>query len=125
MTQESLQILECQNCRRRGTEADFIPALNVERRHSMGDVYSDLECTDCGALAYPVCRCTVPWAHNEIQFLRLLSEIQLTQPLDLPSLAESMDLSTARVEELFDRAQDAYRKHLNTMSISKNKTGEL
>ena len=44
------------------------------------------------------------WNSNEIQFPRLLAEINATQELDLDSLAESMDLSVDEVKELFERA---------------------
>lgn len=45
------------------------------------------------------------WHDNSIQFPRLLAEILATQDkLDLASLAESMDLSTDEINELFDRA---------------------
>lgn len=48
------QVLRCQNCQLTGGEATFVPAINPEGRHEIGDIYSDLECADCGALALPV-----------------------------------------------------------------------
>ena len=48
------------------------------------------------------------WDDNLFQFPRLLCEINATQELDLPALAESMDLTLPDVIELFDRADDAW-----------------
>ena len=54
------------------------------------------------------------WENNNIQFPRLLAEIVATQDkLDIPALAESMDLTVAEVNELFDRAQLAWEKIVN------------
>lgn len=44
------------------------------------------------------------WHNNAIQFPRLLAEINATQDLHLPVLAESMDLAISDINELFDRA---------------------
>lgn len=53
------------------------------------------------------------WSRNDIQFPRLLSEIVATQDkLDMPALAESMDLDVSEVGELFERAQTAWQAHL-------------
>lgn len=48
------------------------------------------------------------WKNDSIQFPRLLAEIMATQALDLNSLAESMDLSIEEINELFDRADNAW-----------------
>ena len=48
------------------------------------------------------------WDDNLFQFPRLLCEINATQELDLPALAESMDLTLPDVIELFDRADDVW-----------------
>jgi hypothetical protein len=49
------------------------------------------------------------WESNAIQFPRLLAEIMATQEnLDIPALAESMDLTIDEVGELFDRAHEAW-----------------
>lgn len=48
------------------------------------------------------------WNDNEIQFPRLLAEINATQELDLDILAESMDLSVDEVKELFERANNKF-----------------
>lgn len=48
------------------------------------------------------------WNDNAIQFPRLLAEIMATQEIDLATLAESMDLSIDDVNELFDRADQAW-----------------
>lgn len=51
------------------------------------------------------------WENNAIQFPRLLAEIMATQDtLDIPALAESMDLSIDEVGELFDRANTAWER---------------
>lgn len=49
------------------------------------------------------------WERNEIQFPRLIAEINATQDnLDLAALAESMDLEVDDVKALFDRAEEAW-----------------
>jgi len=48
------------------------------------------------------------WQNNGVQFSRLLAEIMATQELDLNSLANSMDLSVDEINELFDRANQAW-----------------
>lgn len=49
------------------------------------------------------------WNNNLIQFARLIAEISATQDhLDLPALAESMDLEVADVNTLFDRANEVW-----------------
>lgn len=46
------------------------------------------------------------WENNSVQFPRLLAEIAATQDqLNLPALAEAMDVTPQQVSELFDRAQ--------------------
>ncbi|WP_321820905.1 MULTISPECIES: hypothetical protein [unclassified Burkholderia] len=49
-----------------------------------------------------------PWERDDIQFPRLIAEIVATQELDLPALAESMDLSVDDVNALFDRADQRW-----------------
>ena len=46
--------LKCDNCGREGDEDAFKDAADILQRHSMGDTFSDKECPDCGALAFPV-----------------------------------------------------------------------
>lgn len=54
---------------------------------------------------------TENWERDDIQFPRLLCEIVAVQDnLDISGLAESMDLTTAEVNELFDRAHRAWEK---------------
>jgi len=48
------------------------------------------------------------WEDNAIQFPRLLAEIVATQDLNLEELASSMDLELDDVNELLDRAQNAW-----------------
>lgn len=51
------------------------------------------------------------WERDDVQFSRLLAEISATQDsLDIPALAESMDLSVEEVNELFDRADAAWER---------------
>ena len=50
-----------------------------------------------------------PWECDEVQFPRLLAEIMATQDnLDFSALTESMDLPVEMIDELFDRAQEAW-----------------
>lgn len=50
-----------------------------------------------------------PWDRDDIQFPRLLAEINATQDtLNLQALADSMDLSVDDVNSLFDRAGNAW-----------------
>lgn len=52
---------------------------------------------------------TPKWENDAIQFPRLLAEIIATQDkLDVQALADSMDLSVDQIDELFDRANDAW-----------------
>jgi len=51
------------------------------------------------------------WENNTIQFPRLLAEIMATQDaLNIPALAESMDLTVDEVGELFDRADAIWQR---------------
>lgn len=51
---------------------------------------------------------TSRWENDAIQFPRLLAEIVATQSLDMDALAESMGLTLGEVQELFDRADEAW-----------------
>ena len=65
------------------------------------------------------------WLRDDIQFPRLLSEIVATQDkLDIPCLAESMDLTIDEVGELFDRAQGAWATHLQESLETQKETGK-
>lgn len=49
------------------------------------------------------------WMDDSVQFPRLIAEINATQDhLDIESLADSMDLETGDVHELFNRADRAW-----------------
>jgi len=50
------------------------------------------------------------WYNDEIQFPRLISEIQATCEFSLKSLMDSMDLSREQLNELFDRAQKKWER---------------
>lgn len=51
------------------------------------------------------------WADNAVQFPRLLAELQgVICEADLKAVAESMDLGTDEVLELFDRAVDEWER---------------
>lgn len=43
----------CQNCGKRGARDAFAPARDLHERISPGEIYTDLECPECGALATP------------------------------------------------------------------------
>ena len=45
--------LECQHCGMVGEETQFPPAKDLHLRNQPGDMFSDQECPDCGALAFP------------------------------------------------------------------------
>lgn len=50
-----------------------------------------------------------PWDDDALQFARLISEIAATQErLDLTALCDAMDLELWQVNQLFDRAHDAW-----------------
>lgn len=52
------------------------------------------------------------WERDDIQFARLLCEIVAVQEdLNIPALAESMDLTVDEVNQLFDRADAAWERH--------------
>lgn len=46
--------LKCQNCRFTADEGEFPDAERILERHLIGDMFSDLECPVCGALAFPL-----------------------------------------------------------------------
>lgn len=50
------------------------------------------------------------WEDDLIQFARLLCEINATQDMDLEILAESMDLGLGNINDLFDRADNAWER---------------
>ena len=52
------------------------------------------------------------WNNDRIQFARLLSEIESNPSthINLDKLGESMDLNKDRVIELFERAENYFRK---------------
>lgn len=50
------------------------------------------------------------WQNNAIQFPRLLAEIVATQALDMPALAEAMNVDVAEVHELLERAQNEWEE---------------
>ena len=51
------------------------------------------------------------WDDNSIQFPRLLAEISATQPnLDFEALCISMDLEIDDINDIFDRADEAWEE---------------
>ena len=50
----SVLTYKCQNCQWDGPQEACKPAKDVHMRHVPGDVFSDLECPECGALCFPV-----------------------------------------------------------------------
>jgi hypothetical protein len=48
----SPSLYRCQNCDWQGERA--VPARDLLKRHRPGDVFSDLECPECGALVHPL-----------------------------------------------------------------------
>ena len=44
---------KCENCDFSGQESKFKPAERLGERLDPGGVYTDRECPECGALAYP------------------------------------------------------------------------
>lgn len=59
-------------------------------------------------MTHPITAAPDIWKRNEIQFPRLIAEIVATQELDLPTLADSMDLSLDSIQELLDRADQVW-----------------
>ena len=58
------------------------------------------------------------WDNNVVQFSRLLCEIVATQDLDIPSLAQSMDLPVSDVDALLERAHVVWEKAKSGGSLS-------
>ena len=48
------------------------------------------------------------WNNNELQFARLIHEIDATQNIDWNAVAEQMDLYESEVRELVDRAHEVF-----------------
>ena len=45
---------QCQNCGFSDDAENLPPARDVLLRHSLGDVFSNVECPKCGALCVPI-----------------------------------------------------------------------
>ena len=59
------------------------------------------------------------WNNDSVQFMRLLSEIRASGEFRLRGLsivAKSMDLEIEQVNELFERAELSWQKHLGNIS---------
>lgn len=48
------------------------------------------------------------WDNNELQFARLIHEIDASQPVDWDEVAEQMDLYEHEVREIVDRANEMF-----------------
>jgi hypothetical protein len=48
------QDCRCANCGFTAEWKDLPPAREIEERHFIGDIFSDVECPECGALCFPV-----------------------------------------------------------------------
>ena len=48
------------------------------------------------------------WNNNELQFARLIHEIDATQLVDWDEIAEQMDLYESEVRELVERANEVF-----------------
>lgn len=48
--------LKCDNCSREGEEEGFTDANDLWQRLEIGGIYTDKECPDCGALAFPIAK---------------------------------------------------------------------
>tara|TARA_R110000851_G_scaffold131317_1_gene265177 strand:+ start:166 stop:360 length:195 start_codon:yes stop_codon:yes gene_type:complete len=48
------------------------------------------------------------WSDNELQFARLIHEIDATQIIDWDEIAEQMDLYESEVRELVERANEVF-----------------
>ena len=48
------------------------------------------------------------WNDNELQFARLIHEIDATQNIDWDEVAEQMDLYESEVRELVERANEVF-----------------
>lgn len=51
--------LKCANCGRTST-VGWLAAERIQQRHELGDTYSDKECPECGALAFPLSKMSAP-----------------------------------------------------------------
>jgi len=98
---------ECGDCGHRDTR-DFFPlAEDLFQRLTVGDIFTDVECPECGALAHPVEVSTPNWENNAIQYPRLIAELQMAGAFSqevMEFLSESTDLSYWELGELVDRA---------------------
>ena len=53
MNKTTMTEFTCQNCGYTGPEDEFDAANNIVLRIKIGDPFTNLECRECGALAYP------------------------------------------------------------------------
>jgi len=59
------------------------------------------------------------WDNDLIQFARLLTELAMTQDLNLDALEVSMNLEHQDIDELFDRAQSIWQKTITNKGETK------
>jgi len=59
------------------------------------------------------------WDNDLIQFARLITELAMTQDLDLDALEVSMNLEYQDIDELFDRAQRIWQKAVTNRGETK------
>ena len=60
----------------------------------------------------------MPWNNNELQFARLLCEIVAAEELlNWPEIRDSMDLTDAELQELFDRAHSVFEAAKTQLTV--------
>lgn len=60
------------------------------------------------------------WNDNELQFARLIHEIDATQNIDWDEVAEQMDLYESEVRELVERANALFTEVAQEQGINNN-----
>ncbi len=108
------ELYECADCGHKALPDSLPDAENLLSRLSVGDTFTDKECSECGALCFPEEPVTenkpalTLWENDRVQFARLIQEIQMAGGLTskvTKALRDSMDLTRSELVSLFDRAR--------------------
>lgn len=91
--------LTCANCDWEGTDEQTKPASDIEERHTIGCIYSDQECPECGALCYPTDPSeSFPWS----PFVTYKNDAEKRVHEAAPDLLAALEAIVARERGEFD-----------------------
>jgi hypothetical protein len=107
-------LLRCADCQYEAGEDEFVPARDVWERNSLGDAFSDLECPECGALAFPVDAASEdadgPRVHDAlVELARIARSMVQAVPGELATYQAEMRPLVAALETERAREVDQHR----------------